>query len=168
MSVTSWAVVLAVSSSTVAVGALVIVVALLAAVLIVRAGVAEQRRRVIDLTAPKLPLPSSGSGTVLPTEGPQRYLVTIHLEDGRSTRYSVVTSVGSKKAASIAFEDHRRRRAESESADGVVVSLPPPEQDSAEPTDVRHVQVEHLGPVPRADDGNYALNDGDLFDRTEF
>lgn len=160
---------LAVNAGAVAAGVLVLVVVLVVVgYLGVRIG--ATRRRVVDLTEQPTGTPS---GSSIPPQGPQRYLVTIHLEDGGATRYTVVTAVDSKKAASIAFEDHRRRRAE---AGGEMAAATPPASggapldpsESVEPTDVRHVQVEHLGPVPRTDDGTLAFNDGDLFDRTEF
>ena len=161
MSEPSWAPVLAVSAATVAVAVLLVGVAVVAGYFAMRSDLLPWRRHVVDLrdTAVDPTVLTSG----VPPLGPQRYLVTLHLEDGGTDRFTVVTGVDSKKAASIAFEDHRRRLAE---GDGRTVHDAP--DGSAERTDVQRVQVEHLGPVSRLDDGRLAFDDGDLFDRTEF
>lgn len=149
-------VVVAMSTATIAVIVVVVVLVLVAAAFIVRAGAIEQTRR--DAVARTQEPPTGGAAAPvgrpadttadpLATEpgGPVRYGVSLTRRDGEPTRYLVVTSAGSKRAASIAFE-----------------------RDGAASDRVQDVRVEALGPVALGPDGTPDMDAGDLFDRSEY
>lgn len=141
--------VLALSPSGAAVAVLAVGVAVVAAYLVLRVGATEQRLRLGAAAGGEHPAPVDAAA--LAPQGPQRYRVTVHAHDGSSAQYSVVTSSDSKKAASIAFDNHIREH-----------------EPDVPRSEVRDVQVEHLGPAERTPSGTVDFHDGDLFDRSEF
>lgn len=141
--------VLALSAGVAAIAVLAVAVVAAVVSILVRAGAAEQRRRAGSERG------TATMGTAdspdLSPQGPQRYLVTVHSHDGTSSSYSVVTAADSKRAASIAFDNHGRSLGADPSSDAV-----------------RDVQVEHLGPAALTAAGRVDFRDGDLFDQSEF